>query len=47
MANPWFTEPPKEVIVVAKEEKTPIYSDVVRKHMEKKVKNKKKKEGGK
>lgn len=50
MSNPWFTEPEKEVQPVAKEnnEKTPIYNKVVRDHMTKKVKDKKKqKESGK
>lgn len=52
MANPWFTEPTKEVLPVAddkKNEKTPIYNKVVRDHMTKKVKdkNKKQKDGGK
>lgn len=51
MANPWFTEPVEEVWPVAdpdkKREKTPIYNKVVREHMNKKVKDKKKNKEGK
>jgi len=49
VVNPWFTEPQKEVWPVAdpdkKDEKTPIFNKVVREHMKKKVKDKKRKEG--